>query len=580
MKRNFITVALVALVVLFTLPSRIFAADTLTVFASDVRTLDQIINADTNSAGALKHVYKLVSLDTTYLFAASITAKSDITVIGVPGTSGANTGRPPCIQPWVLPDNSIPATLFVMVGSNTVGTFKNLYLMGLSTNGNPTPGTIGIGIQISGDHIRTFVDNCVFEEWRAFAIGYNGQWDSFFLTNNKFRNTVDPTQQYEGEVLRNEYPGAAYTDSIVMKYNTIFCINCYSAGPVTKYYERYFEFSHNSVVYSFKNPFFIFNVTNAKVNNNLFYNAWAGGISRTEYPWWDELWHPEVGSVIDMDSLSAATDSVFDAADYGNANFAALAEAKRNVEVQNNVYFWDPALVSYWKTWNDTATVDSIYTATWMNARTTHMFSTPSGWPGFVQSGNQNVNPAFGTSIVNVLTTSSSSNNVSFLDYFKTMRTTTPSTTIWGYMNQTVTAGFWKPNWPLPEAADMKYTNAALLTGGTDGLPIGDPYWFNGVTGVKDASTQVPNQFALYNAYPNPFNPSTKIKFNIAQSGNVSLKIYNVMGQLVKTVIDNVYKNNGQFEYTVSMDNLTSGVYFYTLTQGNLSLTKKMVLLK
>jgi hypothetical protein len=52
------------------------------------------------------------------------------------------------------------------------------------------------------------------------------------------------------------------------------------------------------------------------------------------------------------------------------------------------------------------------------------------------------------------------------------------------------------------------------------------------------------------------------------------------MGQLVKTVIDNVYTNNGQFEYTVSMDKLTSGVYFYTLTQGPLSLTKKMVLLK
>jgi hypothetical protein len=580
MKRNFITVVLVALVVLLTLPSKIFAADTLTVFASDVRTLDQIINSDTNSTGAQKHAYKLVSLDTTYLFAAAITAKSDLTVVGQLGPGANGTGRPPCIQPLVLPDNSIPPILFVMVGNNSRGTFKNLYLMGLSTNGNPTPGTVGIGIQISADNIKLYVDNCVFEEWRAFAIGYNGQWDSFFLTNNKFRNTVDPTQQYEGEVLRNEYPGAAYTDTIIMKYNTIFCINCYSAAPVTKYYERYFEFSNNNVVYSFKNPFFIFNITNAKINNNIFYNAWAGGISRTEYPWWDQLWHPEVGSIIDMDSLNAATDSVFDAADYGKPNFAALAEAKRNVEVKNNVCFWPSTLVNFWKTWNDTATVDSIYTPTWMNTRTTHMFSTPSGWPGFVQSGNLAVDPSFGTSIVNVLTASSSTNNVSFLDYFRTMRTNTPSTTIWGYKNQTVTAGFWKPEWPLPESADMQYTNASLKTAGTDGKPVGDPWWFNGVTGVKDASSQVPNQFALYNAYPNPFNPSTKIKFNIGQAGNVSLKIYNVMGQLVKTVIDNTYKTSGQFEYSVKMDNLTSGIYFYTLTQGSQSLTKKMVLLK
>jgi hypothetical protein len=580
MKRNFITVVLVALVVLLTFPGKIFAVDTLTVFASDVRTLDQIINSDTNSSGFQQHIYKLVSLDTTYIFSASITAKSNLTIVGALGPGANGTGRPPCIQPNVLPDNSIPATLFVMVGNNSIGTFKNLYLMGLSLNGNPTPGTLGIAIQISGNYIKLHVDNCVFEEWRAFAIGYNGQWDDFFITNSKFRNTVDPTQQYEGEVLRNEYPGAAYTDSIVMKYNTIFCVNCYSAAPVTKYYEKYFEFSHNSVVYSFKNPFFIFNVTNAKINNNLFYNAWAGGISRTEYPWWDELWHPEVGSIIDMDSLNAATDSVFDASDYGNANFAALAEAKRDVEVENNVCFWPATLTNFWHTWNDTATVDSIYTATWMNTRTTHMFSTSSGWPGFVQTGNLNVDPGFGSSIVNVLTASSNSNNVSFLDYFRTMRTSTPSTTIWGYKNQTVTAGFWKPEWPLPESADMQYTNGALLTGATDGKPIGDPYWFNGVTGIKDASLPVPNQFALYNAYPNPFNPSTTIKFNIGQSGNVSLKIYNVMGQLVKTVIDNAYKAGGQFEYTVKMDNLTSGVYFYTLTQGNLSLTKKMILLK
>jgi hypothetical protein len=575
MKRNFITVVLVTLVVLLTLSSKIFAADTLVVFASGP-TLEKVINGDTTATGAQKHVYKLVSLDTTYIFDGAVTAKHDLTVIGQLG----NDGRPPCIQPDVLPDNSIPANLFTMVGNNSVGTFKNLYLMGLSVNGSPTPGTLGIALQVSGDYIKINIDNCVFEEWRAFCIGYNGQWDDFFIFNSKFRNTVDPTQQYEGELIRNEYPGAAYTDSIVMRYNTIFCLNCYAAGPVTKYYEKYFEFSHNNVVYSFKNPFFIFNVTDAKINNNIFYNAWIGGISRTEYPWWDQLWSPEVGSVIDMDSLSVATDSVFDAADYGKANFRALAEAKRNVEVMNNVCFWPATVTSFWKTWNDTATVDSIYTPTWMNTRTTNMFTNHTGFPGFVATGNQAVDPVFGASIVNVLTASSSSNNVSFEDYFRTMRTSTPSTTIWGYKDQIVTPGIWVPNWPLPEATDMKYTNSALLTGATDGKPIGDPYWFNGVTGVKDANNLTPNQFRLYDAYPNPFNPSTTIKFNLSQSGNVVLRIYNVMGQLVKTVINNEYRTAGEFSYSVKLDNFSSGVYFYNLTQGNLSVTKKMILMK
>jgi hypothetical protein len=579
MKRNFITVVLVTLVALFSLSSKMFAADTLVVFATG-HTLDNVINSDTTSTGAQKHVYKLVSVDTTYIFDAAIIAKSDLTIIGQLGTTGNNVGRPPCIQPDVLQDLTIPPTLFILVGNNTIATFKNIYFMGLSINASPTIGTKGVAISVTGDRVKLHIDNCVFEEWRAYAIGYSGQWDDFFIYNSKFRNTVDPTQQYEGEVIRNT-SGSVYTDSIVMKYNTIFCVNCYSAAPVTKFYEKYFEFSHNSVVYSFKNPFFIFNVTDAKINNNIFYNAWIGGISRTEYPWWDQLWSPEVGSLIDMDSLSVATDSVFDPTSYGNANARALAEAKRNVEVKNNVYFWPSSVTTFWHNWNDTATVDSIYTPTWMNTRTTNMFTNHTGFPGFVQSGNQNVDPGYGTSIVNILTASSGPNNVSFEDYFRTMRANVPSTTIWGYFDQTInTTGVWKPNWPLPEAADMNYSNTALKTGGTDGLPVGDPYWFNGITGIQQSKGQVPNQFALFNNYPNPFNPSTTIKFNIAQAGNVSLKIYNVMGQLVRTVIDNSFKASGAFEYSVKMDNLTSGIYFYTLTQGNQSLTKKMVLLK
>ena len=112
---------------------------------------------------------------------------------------------------------------------------------------------------------------------------------------------VHPNQWYVGEVIRNLWPGAAYTDSVVMKYNTFFAVGGYACGTVTKYYQRYFEFSHNTVAYTFKNPFFIFNVTKAKINNNIFYAPWVGGISLGEYPWWDQLWSPEVGSIIDMD---------------------------------------------------------------------------------------------------------------------------------------------------------------------------------------------------------------------------------------------------------------------------------------
>src|ERR1017187_6834793 len=131
MKKIF-TIMFLFVLVMFT--TRTLAADTLTVFASGP-TLDQVIKSDTTSTGAQKHVYKLVSLDTTYIFDAAITVKSDLSVIGVLGPGANGTGRPPCIQPDVLGDGSIPAVLFILNGNNTVGMFQNLYLEGLSLNG-------------------------------------------------------------------------------------------------------------------------------------------------------------------------------------------------------------------------------------------------------------------------------------------------------------------------------------------------------------------------------------------------------------------------------------------------------------
>ncbi len=562
-------------ITLMLMPISISAAgDTLTVYANGP-FLDEIINADTLANGAQAHdVYLLVSRDTTYLYGGPISVKSDLVVIGQLG----NDGRPPTIQPAVLGDGSVPSNLFALNGNGTKGVFKNLYLLGLAPNG--TASNDGIAIQVSADSVRITVDNVVFEEWLAFAIGYNGNWDKFFITNSKFRNMNHPNQWYVGEVLRNEWPGTAYTDSVVMKYNTMLAVNGYAAAPVTKYYMTYFEFSHNTIVYTFKNPFFIFNVTDAKINNNIFFGAWAGGISKVEYPWWDQLWSPEIGSIIDLDTLDLAKDSVFNPSDIGDPNFRWLSEAKRTIEVKNNVYFWPQQLVDFWTSWNDTATVDSIYTVTWMNERTTNMFNDKEHWPGLVESGNMNVDPGYGSSILDVLTNNSGKNGVGLFEWFRQIRTGTASTDVWGYqLTEVGSNADWVPTWPLPETQDLHYSNTSILNATTDGLPMGDPYWITGVTGINPDGETLPEKFTLYNAYPNPFNPSTTIKFDIAKKGTVSLKIYNVVGQLVKTLVDGEL-DAGQYKVALNMDNYSSGIYFYRLSQNNQTVTKKLVLMK
>ncbi len=89
----------------------------------------------------------------------------------------------------------------------------------------------------------------------------------------------------------------------------------------------------------------------------------------------------------------------------------------------------------------------------------------------------------------------------------------------------------------------------------------------------------VPSQFVLEQNYPNPFNPATTIRFQLPSSGNVALKVYNVVGQEVATLVDE-FRTAGSYEASFDASALSSGVYFYSLKTGNTSSVKKMMLLK
>jgi hypothetical protein len=89
---------------------------------------------------------------------------------------------------------------------------------------------------------------------------------------------------------------------------------------------------------------------------------------------------------------------------------------------------------------------------------------------------------------------------------------------------------------------------------------------------------------SLAQNYPNPFNPSTTIKYSIKDNAYVSLKIYNVAGQLVRTLVNSDMKAGAYTETWKGLNNsgnpVSSGVYFYKLVTKDFSMTKKMVLLK
>ena len=100
------------------------------------------------------------------------------------------------------------------------------------------------------------------------------------------------------------------------------------------------------------------------------------------------------------------------------------------------------------------------------------------------------------------------------------------------------------------------------------------------LTAVPAGPPGVVTEFRLEQNFPNPFNPTTKINYSVGQSGPVTMKIYSITGQLVRTVMDNVQQTRGHYQVSVDMKSYASGVYIYTLQQATHRVAKAMVLLK
>jgi hypothetical protein len=90
---------------------------------------------------------------------------------------------------------------------------------------------------------------------------------------------------------------------------------------------------------------------------------------------------------------------------------------------------------------------------------------------------------------------------------------------------------------------------------------------------------EIPEKFSLSQNYPNPFNPTTNIHYSIPKAGNITLKIYDAIGNEVSTVV-NGYSNTGVFNAEIDASSWASGIYFYTLKTSEFQQTKKMVLIK
>jgi hypothetical protein len=98
-------------------------------------------------------------------------------------------------------------------------------------------------------------------------------------------------------------------------------------------------------------------------------------------------------------------------------------------------------------------------------------------------------------------------------------------------------------------------------------------------TGITPTGSGIPKEYKLEQNYPNPFNPTTNIKFDIPMSGNIRIVIFDVIGNELQPILDNVLQA-GSYSIQFNATNLSSGLYLYKLISSDYSETKKMMLIK
>lgn len=100
-----------------------------------------------------------------------------------------------------------------------------------------------------------------------------------------------------------------------------------------------------------------------------------------------------------------------------------------------------------------------------------------------------------------------------------------------------------------------------------------------GVIGITPIGNIIPSEFKLQQNYPNPFNPSTKIRFSMPVSGKVFLQVFDILGNEISVLVDS-YVKAGKYEVDFNASGFSTGVYFYRLTSGSFTETRKMTLVK
>jgi len=509
---------------------------------------------------------------------------------------GDPTKRPPVLAPAIRADGSSEEWFFKLIKKGIKVELNDLYLLSMRADGK----TLGWSraIHIGADNISLKLRRVVFDGFTEAGIRVDGaDFVKLDVQDCHFRNFIHSTSYFGGQPFLSG--GLDQPDTIKFINNTFFACNSYIFS--IRGYDPYSVFEHNTIVYGAVNPFLTRQASNLYMKNNLFYaaHAWGGDPEQVMNSWFFN-WPDTVASSIYQIRRTGVyqgrsvvgPEAFVEEAKGITANL--FVPSKRVHITENNVYHFPDKLVKFYKDWNDTVKIaDSV--------------EVPSGGKGyFVRKLTlaRWIND-YGLWALDSLTNPKSrdyspfiscTNNIDANPNFTDSKVVAHLDELIGYVYRIAARKLdnpwhyelnFPPKWPLPE--NLAYSNSVLMTFGSDGYPVGDLNWFpekknQWLTGIKEIEHVVPTEFSLSDAYPNPFNPETKINFSVAKQANVKLVIYNILGQKVRTLVNQEMQPG---KYSASWDSkddlgrqVVSGVYLIGFESDSFKAFKKIVLMK
>jgi Secretion system C-terminal sorting domain len=435
----------------------------------------------------------------------------------------------------------------------------------------------------SAPNCKVTLENDYFEHTRWIFLTADKPGTKLFWKDCYFVNMSGQACRRNGGV----FDGFSNMDTILVEN----CTHIMAQGSMYKFRNYVYDriiFNHNTFLNCAGSVFESLGYeSNMSITNNIFVNSNVQPFMKYVAGDWGE---------VDADTLVTGLVNVRNFPD------ATYPVVPRKILVEGNVIYWDSRFNDM-NTTLDTKKVNG-YTA-WqsqmvtMNTRSQTMFDDNAKYPYLTEGVWYKELPTF-TDSKDLLTAQ--------VDSLKAFCVSTVD------INSTNVLADWRKvyigsdyyiysDWPIP--VDLSYTNADLLKGATGGFPVGDLNWFpdkkatwvaqrdaenaaitnalnSGTTTIATAVHEVgnlPGTFQLQQNYPNPFNPSTTISFSLSRAANTSLKVYDMLGREVATLV-NGYTPSGSHDVQFKATNLASGFYFYKLTSGSFTEVKKMMLLK